>query len=488
MAARPGHFLPQGALALQGHPLQRELARQSMRLLILALVSATCASALLTGSTALTMSRLRHGLIVGGPGVTRSSSIVMAIKQQADSVPLPLAKGLEQALDDLIGKLYSILKAQEQISGRKFPPIESRFVQIIRRYDVKKTGALKLEEFAELVSDGLVWRSLLLPQSAASGTLPSVPTGQDIEKTFRTFDVDNSGSLDTRELTQALVALGLQVQQLEEDGRPTEGMVTIKGSDSACWAPQAGGPARDGSMPVSLKPWGAPLEALFQDDFGAVKTMALFNAIKLADSAYGQFREIVAGTWTGMPPNIKGFIPRLLKITAALRLLEQHYTTCAAWNEDGDSPFLKEAYAGAKEEVGVLKFRLSQLMFLLVQREGKVPLSGKEAIHLESVLTPLGVELTAGLDYASLASKLDEDGLSQRMWQGSLLDELDEGAKDFAAYFRLRKSSKSDLTAFEQSCYGQAVEKQLKAVLKNDKPGKEDLVLAELQALQALPC
>ena len=65
---------------------------------------------------------------------------------------------------------------------------------------------------------------------------------------------------------------------------------------------------------------------------------------------------------------------------------------------------------------------------------------------------------------------------------------LDEGAKDFAAYFRLRKSSKCNLAAFEQSCYGQAVEKQMKAVLKSDgKSSKDDLVLAELQALQALP-
>ena len=78
---------------------------------------------------------------------------------------------------------------------------------------------------------------------------------------------------------------------------------------------------------------------------------------------------------------------------------------------------------------------------------------------------------------------------SARRWQGNLLDELDAGAKDFAAYFRLRKSSKTDLTAFEQSCYGQAVEKQMEAVLKNEgKKGKDDLVLAELQALQALPC
>ena len=54
---------------------------------------------------------------------------------------------------------------------------------------------------------------------------------------------------------------------------------------------------------LGLKPWGAPLEALFRDDFGAVKTMAVFNAIKLADGAYGQFADIVAGTWQGMPPN-----------------------------------------------------------------------------------------------------------------------------------------------------------------------------------------
>lgn len=137
----------------------------------------------------------------------------------------------------------------------------------------------------------------------------------------------------------------------------------------------------------------------------------------------------------------------------------------------------------------MLMLRLAQLMFLLVQREGKATLKGGERSHVESVLAPLGVEITPEMDYAGLAKTLDEDGLSQRMWQGSLLDELDAGAKDFAAYFRLRKSSKSDLAAFEQSCYGQAVEKQMQAVLKSDgkSGGKDDLVLAELQALQSLP-
>jgi len=71
---------------------------------------------------------------------------------------------------------------------------------------------------------------------------------------------------------------------------------------------------------------------------------------EIADGRFGQFQSIVAGTWAGMPPNIKGFIPRLLKITAALRLLKQHYTTCADWEEDGDSPFLKEAYSDAKQD------------------------------------------------------------------------------------------------------------------------------------------
>ena len=416
------------------------------------------------------------------------AKVSLAIKQQAESVPLPLATGLEQSLDDLIGKLYSILKAQEQISGSKFVPIESRFVEMIRKYDISKSGALKLDEFRELVSDGIAWRSLLLPQSTASGSLQT-PTHDEIESIFFKFDDDGSGSLDTRELIKALSALGLQVEKAGQDRPRNDAVITLKGSDSASWTPASRRAGDEQDLPISLKPWGAPLEALFQDDFGAVKTMALFNAIKLADGAYGQFQQIVAGTWQGAPPNIKGFIPRLLKITAALKLLEQHYTTCAAWEEDGDSPFLKAAYASAKDEVSVLKLRLAQLMFLLVQREAKVPLKGSEKTHLESVLMPLGVEITPGMDYVELAKTLDEDGLSQRMWQGNLLDELDVGAKDFAAYFRLRKSSKCDLTAFEQSCYGQSVEKQMEAVLKNKgKSGKEDLVLAELQALQALPC
>jgi hypothetical protein len=399
------------------------------------------------------------------------------IKQQADSVPLPLAKGLKQALDDLIGKLYSILKEQEQISGRKFAPIESRFVDISRKYDVSKSGALTLPEFKELVSDGIVWRSLLFPQSTA----PKAPSAKEIAAIFAKFDADSSGTLDTRELVEAIAALGLQVEQ---DEQAMEEIITLKGSDAAYWTP-----AKNSATPVSLQPWGAPLEALFKDDFGAVKTMALFSAIKLADGAYGQFEQIVAGTWAGMPPNIKGFIPRLLKIANALKILEAHYNMRAEWEEDGDSVFLKDAYANAQEQVAVLKLRLSTLMFLLVQREGKVPLKATEYAHVVSVLAPLGVEVTPGVDYRGLASLLDEDGFSQRMWQGNLLDELDAGAKDFAAYFRLRKSSKTDLTAFEQSCYGQAVEKQMEAVLKNEgKKGKDDLVLAELQALQALPC
>merc|ERR1719352_88097 len=141
---------------------------------------------------------VRAGLARHDPNsypMMRTSGATMAaggeIKQQADSVPLPLAKGLKQALDDLIGKLYSILKEQEQISGRKFAPIESRFVDISRKYDVSKSGALTLPEFKELVSDGIVWRSLLFPQS----------------------DADSSGTLDTRELVEAIAALGLQVEQ-----------------------------------------------------------------------------------------------------------------------------------------------------------------------------------------------------------------------------------------------------------------------------------
>ena len=67
--------------------------------------------------------------------------------------------------------------------------------------------------------------------------------------------------------------------------------------------------------------------------------------------------------------------------------------------------------------------------------------------------------------------------------------ELAEGAKDFGAYYNLRHKEKGDaLKAFESSCYGQAVDKQMAAVLKNKgKPGKDKLVLAELQALQKLP-
>ena len=109
-------------------------------------------------------------------------------------------------------------------------------------------------------------------------------------------------------------------------------------------------------------------------------------------------------------------------------------------------------------------------------------------VSVAQVLAPLGVDIPDGMNYAGLAKVLDEDGLSQRMWQGSSLDELDVGAKDFAAFFRLRKSSKCDLSAFQSSVYGVAVEKQMAAVLKNPKGKETTLVLAELQALQALPC
>jgi len=242
---------------------------------------------------------------------------------------------------------------------------------------------------------------------------------------------------------------------------------------------------------VSLKPWGAPLEALFRDGFGSVKTMTLFNAIKLADGAYGQFEEIVAGTWQGLPPNIKGFIPRLLKITAAVRLLEVHYATLADWDEDGATVFRKDAYASADAAVSVLKQRLAQLMFLLVQREGQVPIRGSERGYLGTVCSALGVDLTQVMTYADLADALDKlasAGTLSELEYNLVRLVLDTGAKDFAAYFTLRRSSKRDLSAFEKSCYGQAVEKQLAAVLKNTgKTGKEDLVLAELQALQDLP-
>ena len=141
---------------------------------------------------------------------TKMATGGQGIKEQADSVPLPLAAGMEQALSDLLGKLLDVLEEQERISGKKFS-----------RADV---------------------------------------------------------------------------------GTPDQ-VVTLKGN-GACWSPKTG---CDSSLSgeASLKPWGAPLAALFQDDFGAVKTMALFSAIKLADGAYGQFRDIVAGTWEGMPPNIK---------------------------------------------------------------------------------------------------------------------------------------------------------------------------------------
>ena len=46
--------------------------------------------------------------------------------------------------------------------------------------------------------------------------------------------------------------------------------------------------------------------------------------------------------------------------------------------------FLKDAYANAQEQVAVLKLRLSTLMFLLVQREGKVPLKATEYAHVVS--------------------------------------------------------------------------------------------------------
>ena len=94
------------------------------------------------------------------------------------------------------------------------------------------------------------------------------------------------------------------------------------------------------------------------------------------------------------------------------------------------------------------------------------------------------------MTYVELANALDQSGRAAdgEFRQDYIADELDVGAKDFAAYFRLRSTNKRDLKAFEQSCYGQAVDKQMATVLKgNAKKGKEDLVLAELQALQALP-
>jgi len=373
-------------------------------------------------------------------------------RTQEDSVPLPLSKGMQLAVGDLLGKLLDILEDQERISRKRF---------------------------------------------------------------------------------------SVQMQQADPD------IVTLK-RNAANWSP-----LREQASLVSFRPWGAPLAALFQDDFGAVKTMALFSAIKLADGAYGQFRDIVAGTWQGMPPNIKGFIPRLLKIVAALRLLEDHYTarsqtemstaeilgmfdeldanedSSVSWDEWQQyylrrssmsalkikvlesvfrelgrvsvgsiskeefsshvkyAAFLREEYAAAKKKVEVLMLRLAQLVFLLVKREGMVPLRGKDAAFLEEVLPPLGVDGPfEGVNYAQLADRLDR-GARGLAWA----DELDEGAKDFAAYFILRNSNKRDLQAFESSCYGKNVKQAMKTVLRStSRKGKEELVLAELQALQALPC
>ena len=172
-----------------------------------------------------------------------------------------------------------------------------------------------------------------------------------------------------------------------------------------------------------------------------------------------------------------------------MRLLETHYATLADW--DGTRIFESEAYDDANEAVKVLKQRLAQLMFLLVQREGQVPIRGSERGYLVKVCSDLGVDLTEEMTYADLANSLDKlaskGSLSELEYQLVRLV-LDAGAKDFAAYFTLRRCSKRDLSAFEKSCYGQAVEKQLKSVINNkDKKGKDDLVLAELQALQDLP-
>lgn len=405
------------------------------------------------------------------------------VKQGADSVPLALVKGLELAFNDVIGELYQILKAQERISNKKFEDIDPFFVELMKKYDTDKSGALQLEEFTALVAE----KSQSQGQAQVAEQLD-----EDVEETFRTF-ADSSGSLDTRSIPKALADLGLDVDRimLLND----LGIKTLKGSDAAYWTPLSGKERPDH---ISLKPWGAPLEALFQDGFGAVKTMALFSAIKLADGAFGQFESIVAGTWDGMPPNIKGFIPRLLKIVAALKLLEQHYEAMAAWEEEDDNhqDFLKDVYTDAQKEVGVLRFRLAQLIFLLVRREGCVPLKGKEKDYLEGVLPPMGVEMTPDMTYAKLAKQMDECQLEDtRKYEiqigtsecmSTIADQLDEGAKDFTAYFRLRNANKRDLTAFEQSCYGQAVERQMASTLKNPK-GKNELVLAELQALQALP-
>lgn len=412
------------------------------------------------------------------------NTILMAkggVKEGADSVPLALAKGLELALNDVIGKLYQILKAQERISSKKFEDIDPFFVELMKKYDTDKSGALQLEEFTALVAD----KSQSQGQAQAAEQLD-----KGVEETFRTF-ADSTGSIDTRSIPKALADLGLDVDRivLLNDN----GITTLKGSDTAYWTPFTGKERPD---QISLKPWGAPLEALFQDGFGAVKTMALFSAIKLADGGFGQFESIVAGTWDGMPPNIKGFIPRLLKIVAALKLLEQHYAAMAAWEDDDHQEFLKDAYSDEQKKVGVLRFRLAQLMFLLVRREGCVPLKGKEKTYLESVLPQMGVEMQPDMTYAKLAKQMDECQLEDtRKYEiqmgtsecmSTIADQLDEGAKDFVAYFRLRNANKRDLTAFEQSCYGQAVERQMASTLKNPK-GKNELVLAELQALQALP-
>jgi Ca2+-binding EF-hand superfamily protein len=77
----------------------------------------------------------------------------------------------------------------------------SRAAAILRQYDADGTKSLGLEEFAALLGD-------LSSHSAASSSAGG--DAADIGVAFTRFDADNSGSIDAKELKQALKHLGIE--------------------------------------------------------------------------------------------------------------------------------------------------------------------------------------------------------------------------------------------------------------------------------------
>ena len=79
---------------------------------------------------------------------------------------------------------------------------------VMQRYDADRSGTLELDEFRRLVQELKDFQARQRAQQP--GSSGASQPADDIEATFRRFDVDGSGDIDVAELAQAMSALGVQ--------------------------------------------------------------------------------------------------------------------------------------------------------------------------------------------------------------------------------------------------------------------------------------